>query len=723
MNFEKIEERIKALPPLLILSLLLFVTLLVSFFSQQTIKSRHQERLKQLSNSISNLVLTRIERYERSLVHVHAYFMTHPDVTREQFKTYVELLDLETNYPGLQGLGFTKRVLAEEVENYETSLRKEGFPDFKLWPQGGKDEYFSIHFLEPFDWRNQRAFGFDMFSQPLRRQAMIQARDTGKSTLSSLVTLVQETSKKVQPGFLIYLPLYKYKTIPDTIEERRKTLLGFIYAPFRAHDFLNEVFSHEFKTNDEVNVQIYDGEDTSPDKIIYDNNLLYKNFELSPNSDFSIKNIIKPNNHPWTIVTTYRSTFNLNSELFVPWIVFIIGVILSLLITWIFYASRKHAIDMETSLTRFNALVSNLTEGLIFAHPNGDIQFMNKVALEIYQFNNADEIVTKRDEYNKLFTFKNLKGEEIPFAERPINRTINGQKYSDYELEYCHYGCEETKYVSYGGTPIYDKKGKVVLVVVTVKDITEKKKIELELRKAISARDEFVSISSHELKTPLTSLKLKTQFFLRKLNQNKEISLEEIYKFSDGLEQQISRLTRLVDDMLDISRLRSGKFNLSKQKTNFCQLVSEVLERIKPQFIEAGYQEPVLKNLNEAYGFWDPLRIEQVISNLLTNAIRYGEGKPVFLEVKIIGNNVQLSVQDHGAGISEEQKERIFNRFERLTEVHESTGLGLGLFLSQRIIIAHQGRIWVESEINKGSTFYFSLPLNNSETEGPSEQA
>lgn len=711
MKFEKIEARIKSLPPLLILSLFLFITLIATIFTQQLISSRHKEKLKQLSERISNSILTRVERYERSLIHIHAYFKTNPSISREMFRTYVEDINLNKNYPGIQGLGFTKKIKEKDLKAYEKSVQAEGFKDFKVWPTYKRKDYFSIHYLEPFEWRNQRAFGFDMYTQELRQEAMAQAMDTGKPALTSMVTLVQETGRKVQPGFLIYLPLYYGGTTPDTTEERREKLHGFIYAPFRAYDFFSGVFDDEISTHKDVNVKIYDGINLSKEYLLYNNDILFKN-KVKPNSKISNITKLMPNGHLWTVVTTYRSDAALKQEQFIPWIVLILGTTFSLLLSWIFYASRKHSLAMENSLTRFNALVSNLTEGLIFADPDGNIQFMNQVALDIYRFSKHEEISADRRMYKEIYSYRNSQDQEIPVEDLPIGRCLRGEKYSDFEVELYHYPTQTRQFISYGGTPIYDKKGKLVLVVITAKDITDKKNTELELRHAIIARDEFVSISSHELKTPLTSLKLKTQFLRRKLEKNGNMPQDEMKKFAEGIDHQITRLTRLVDDMLDISRLRSGKFKLAREKVNFCELVHNAVEQIKPQFIEAGYEVPTLINLKEVYGNWDALRIEQVVNNLLTNAIRYGEGKPVTLEVRVNDKEVELLVKDHGAGISEEQMKRIFNRFERLTEVHETTGLGLGLFLSQRIIDAHEGKIWVESELGKGSTFYFSLPLD-----------
>jgi len=705
----KLEIRIKSIHPVLILGFCLLITTLVTLLSYRTVHNRQVERLNQLSEVVTNSIQARIVRYENSLLHIRAYFKTDPQISRERFHTYIQHLQTTRSYPGIQGLGFTKRVDDEDLKSYEEQVRKEGFPDFKVWPDYPREVYFSIHFLEPFNWRNKRAFGFDMFTDKARQEAMSKARDTAAAALTSKVTLVQETEEKKQPGFLIYLPLYSGKDIPKTIEERREKLVGFIYAPFRSYDFFNEIFSGELATHQEIKIEVYDGE-KNEESLLYTNDPFLKDKSLQT-SDFKKSTIIKSFNHSWTILTSFRKSHTLFLENITPWLIGLIGSLFSMLIFWVFHAARSHARAMEVSLTRFNALVANLTEGIIIAYPNGDIQLMNKVAREIYQFSSPDEVITKREDFNKIFTFKTLSGDPIEMDDRPIGRVLKGDKYSNYELEFIHLKTGKKHYLTYGGTPIYNKQGQLVLVVVTVKDITYKMKIEIELREALIARDEFMSISSHELKTPLTSLKLNTQLFKRKIEKNSELSSEDILKFTNTIDHQVFRLTRLVDDMLDVSRLRSGKFTLAKEKVNFCDLVQNALEEMKPQFIEAGYTIPTLINQKEAFGLWDPLRIEQVINNLLTNAIRYGRKGEVSLEVKIINNSVQLAVKDHGTGIPKDKKERIFNRFERSTDIHETTGLGLGLFLSQKIIEAHDGKIWLESELNKGSTFYFTLPL------------
>ncbi|WGR90817.1 CHASE domain-containing protein (plasmid) [Bradyrhizobium sp. ISRA435] len=162
-------------------------------------------------------------------------------VTREEWRTYVNTLAIDRDYPGIQGVGFAKHIAAQQRHAHVLAVRSEGFPDYQIKPGGDRDEYTSIVYLEPFDWRNRRAFGFDMFTEPVRRQAMIRARDTGAPSISGKVTLVQETDQGVQNGVLMYLPVYQTAVPPATVEERKAGLVGYVYAPFRMRDLMQGI--------------------------------------------------------------------------------------------------------------------------------------------------------------------------------------------------------------------------------------------------------------------------------------------------------------------------------------------------------------------------------------------------------------------------------------------------------------------------------------------------
>ncbi|MES2525949.1 MAG: PAS domain-containing sensor histidine kinase [Bdellovibrionota bacterium] len=247
------------------------------------------------------------------------------------------------------------------------------------------------------------------------------------------------------------------------------------------------------------------------------------------------------------------------------------------------------------------------------------------------------------------------------------------------------------------------------------REISEEKKKEQDLRKAISSRDEFMSLASHELKTPLTSLKLQSQI-LKKLIEKNDSDLfptQKVIGFSEQTEKQVARLSRLIDDMLDISRIKTGKLSIVKEEFNLCDVVRDVLERMEGQFQSNGYAVPVFHECPEARGKWDLLRLEQAIMNLLTNAIRYGEKNLVTLKVESQAETVKLSVTDQGIGIRTEDQEKVFQRFQRVSTIKDTSGLGLGLYLTSQIVEAHGGKILVKSKLGEGSTFTIVLPRDN----------
>ncbi len=233
-------------------------------------------------------------------------------------------------------------------------------------------------------------------------------------------------------------------------------------------------------------------------------------------------------------------------------------------------------------------------------------------------------------------------------------------------------------------------------------------------REATRVRDEFISIASHELKTPLTSLKLHTQLNKRIIGRNgggeASVSAERFEKYVNTSAQQLDPLARLVEDMLDVSRISAGKLQLNKTEVDLSDLVHEVTERLAPQLAAAGCE---LSLATEAglLGNWDRYRIEQVIINLLTNAIRYGKGKPVKISARRENGYAHLEVRDEGAGIAPEDQARIFERFERAPQARNIDGLGLGLYICREIMASHDGTITVQSVLGKGAKFLVRLPL------------
>lgn len=234
-----------------------------------------------------------------------------------------------------------------------------------------------------------------------------------------------------------------------------------------------------------------------------------------------------------------------------------------------------------------------------------------------------------------------------------------------------------------------------------------------DARKAVQARDEFLSIASHELKTPLTPLKLQLQGLERKVKREnlQAIPVAQISKIIQSSDKQISRLARLIEDLLDVSRIQAGKLNLNKEKFNLGQMIDEVVKHYADQLKDI-LSEINLKVDPSIEGYLDRVRIEQVLINFLTNAGKYAPGKPVTIHLTRQDGQAKLIVKDQGPGISAHDQARIFDRFERVRAKDNIGGLGLGLYISKQIVDAHGGDISVESEPGHGASFIVTLPLN-----------
>ena len=228
---------------------------------------------------------------------------------------------------------------------------------------------------------------------------------------------------------------------------------------------------------------------------------------------------------------------------------------------------------------------------------------------------------------------------------------------------------------------------------------------------AIQARDEFVSIASHELKTPITSLKMQIQMMLRGINVEKQQtpSPEKLFKALTSSSNQIDRLTVLIEDLLDVTRIETGKLTYKFEKVDLSLIVKEIMERFSEEAKYANIEFKVHLE-EEVITFCDRYRIEQVLVNLLSNAIKYGSNNLIEVSVYKENGMAIIIVKDNGMGIAKEMQSKIFERFERAISSTNISGLGLGLYITKQIIDAHQGTIEVESELNHGSTFKVCLP-------------
>lgn len=226
----------------LILGVFIILSVLATRYVWTTTRAADRARFEDAVQAANDALAARLDAYVNVLTAARGLVVADPTIRRETLAAYIRGLNIQQRYPGIQGVGVTVRVAADQVPDIVREMRASGHAGFRIWPEDERPEYHAIVMLEPQDRRNQAAMGYDMFTEPVRREAMERARDTGRPAASGRVTLVQEIDERKQPGFLIYTPIYATGFTPETVEERRASLVGFIYAPFRAYDLFNGIF-------------------------------------------------------------------------------------------------------------------------------------------------------------------------------------------------------------------------------------------------------------------------------------------------------------------------------------------------------------------------------------------------------------------------------------------------------------------------------------------------
>jgi len=365
--------------------------------------------------------------------------------------------------------------------------------------------------------------------------------------------------------------------------------------------------------------------------------------------------------------------------------------------------------EYEAVQARLLQILDSSSDFVSMMEPSGKIIYINKAGKEMLGLHEDEEV----DVYKSMdFFFE----DDLKFVKEVIFPTTikDGKWVGDIRLK--NLKNDEERWVHYNSFITRNEESGDFTGFATIsRDLTEVKQKERKLEEALVARDQFLSIASHELKTPLTSLKLQSQLTLRSLQAGKEQTKARQYEIATQANEMVGRLTRLIDDMLDVSRIRTGKLQLDSSKQELGNIVREVVFRMGPLFEAANLDLPTIDTKEPLIGDWDRFRLEQVIGNLLTNAIRYGKGNPIEITLKKEFNNAILMITDHGYGIAEKDLERIFGRFERAISSSEVSGMGLGLFISKEIVETQKGRIWAQSALNKGSTFFIELPLKEGE--------
>ncbi|WP_437504696.1 sensor histidine kinase [Sorangium sp. So ce1099] len=259
------------------------------------------------------------------------------------------------------------------------------------------------------------------------------------------------------------------------------------------------------------------------------------------------------------------------------------------------------------------------------------------------------------------------------------------------------------------------------LAALTFVDVTAFQRWTDDTRAALAARDEFLSIAAHELRSPLNALMLTIHRL--KLRIPPDGSLPELDRLVDMSQRQIDRLTSLVQNLLDVTRIRARRLELEFEPKDLLQIVRDAAEEAIEHARSSGTPVRIVAS-EPIFGLWDGARIEQVVQNLLTNALKYGGGSPIEVSLVREGPTAKLTVRDHGPGVAAEDRERIFEPFQRIASTYKSQSLGLGLYIVREIVQAHGGTIVIESpDSGGGAAFVVRLPVEQQTSETSAEES
>jgi PAS domain S-box-containing protein len=362
---------------------------------------------------------------------------------------------------------------------------------------------------------------------------------------------------------------------------------------------------------------------------------------------------------------------------------------------------EREALERKSE-ARYHQLIDSMPQCIWAAGPDGRINFLNRAGLEYCRRLRASDDVEE-------VLWQAVHAEDREEARQQWLRAMRGELAFERQIRIKRASDGSYRWHLARAVPDTDERGALVGWIATATDIDDQKRAEEALHKAVAHRDDFLSVASHELRTPLTSLKLELANLSRLAGRNDIVPADRLATKVARIDAQADRLHRLINELLDVSRISSGHLELHLEEVDLSQVVAEVGRRFATEAERSGCAVEVRAG-SPLSGRWDRGRLEQVVTNLLSNALKYGNGNPIQVALEEADGCARLTVRDHGLGIARADQERIFERFERAASSRHYGGIGLGLWIVKEIVTAQGGTVAVESELGTGSTFLVTLP-------------
>ncbi|MCP5324812.1 MAG: CHASE domain-containing protein [Oceanospirillaceae bacterium] len=696
--------------PLLVLLISALLTTGAWYIADNIARQRTAERFAFEIEEAKGRILRRMANYEQVLRGAAALFEAqlegYPD--RQAFQRYVQGLNTNEHFPGIQGIGFALMLQPGEVAPLEQKLQAEGFSQFKVSPPGQRPQYSAIIYLEPMDSRNLRAFGYDMYSESTRHAAMDLARDTGQTAVSGRVILKQETEQDIQAGFLMYLPVYRKNMPIQTLEQRRAALLGFVYSPFRARDLMTGILGLDMP---EVAFHLYD-DDGSKSSLLYDSE---PDDEGKLNYPLFQSVTIELPNHQWTALFHSTPYLLQQTASHQPIMIAAGGAVLDILLFLsVFMINRnreamrrlaeERGLQQAQSEASLAAIVAGSDDAIISKDLQGTVTSWNQGAENLFGFR-ADEMLGQS-------IFKIIPPDKYDEERRVFIDLI---KHSNVQhIETLHQR-KDGSLVEISATlsPIKDATGNIIGASKIARDISSRKKFERSLAiakenadAANRAKSDFLANMSHEIRTPMNGV-----LGLSQLLASTELSKQQ-RDYLNNIQISARNLLAILNDILDYSKIEAGKLMLENMPFDLDKLLFGLSGLFAADAARKNIEFKIIKQAGmPSHYSGDPLRLNQILNNLLSNALKFTEKGSITLETRYYDEQLHFYVKDTGIGMGDEQRRHLFEAFHQAdtSTSRKYGGTGLGLSICKRLVEIMQGEISVQSQIGKGSEFHFYI--------------
>jgi PAS domain S-box-containing protein len=670
------------------------------------------------ARQIAETVETRTRAYQESLQAVVALFATSRVVTRDDWRRFVDGLELRRDHPGVEMLGFAKQLDAHELAAHEQQMRTQDMPDYHVWPAGQRDRYVAVTFIEPFSGNTRRLLGYDMLADPISRGAMQRARDSGIVSLSRRWSPMGGGGSEPAATVLMFAPLYSPQRLSNGGDHVNGSV-GYVYAALHCDDLMADILRNSVV---DAGLAVYDGKKTSPETLLYANPRARDVIGAQSKPAFQTIQTVTVAGHEWTLQLFSEPYAQAVPQRQLPWLALAAGIPLSFLlfgIAWSQATLRARAVriaqDMTQSL-RAQAGLLDLTHDAVFLRDRHNvIRYWNRAASDTYGFS-AEEAMGR--------TVDDLLHTKLPLPPEELWREL--ETTGRWEGELVHTRRDGSEIIVASRWAVQrDAHGAIEAILETNNDVTEhrreqeeRRRLEASLMQAskLEAMGTLAGGIAHDFNNILGAI-----LGYGELAQNEAAQGSSLRRYVDSVMNAGQRAKSLVARILAFSRSGLGQ----RLPVHVQSVVTEALDLLNASLPDDVRLE---RNLiaGDAAIIGDPTQIHQVVLNLGTNAIHAMKtggvltvrldlitlAAPVTLVTGTIdrGEYVRLTVSDTGLGIEPSLRDRIFDPF--FTTKGVGVGTGLGLSLVHGIAADLGGGVGVQSEPGRGTTFEVYLPCS-----------